>query len=153
MNCDREGQMAKWVGMRWKAMCLSTVLGATVAVIAACSSATAPERVLIPISQLVVPDSISIHDVLSVDVTVDYGGCAGSPLGGIAGVSFSRAPDRVTVAVWGERSAKTDVPCPDYGMTSTVHIDIPGPWRAGSVTVSAEQPGSAPAIVHQVQVR
>lgn len=145
--------MATRVRMRCKVTCFGTVLGVTVAVIVACSSATAPERLLIPISQLVVPDSIAQNAVLPVDVTVEYGGCAGTPEGGITGVSFSRAPDHVIVAVWGERRATTDLPCPDYGMTSTVHIDIPGPWQAGSVTVSADQPGSAPAIVHEVEVR
>lgn len=131
---------------------ISAMLGVTVAVLAGCSSTTAPERVLIPISQIVVPDSVGQDSALSVDVTVDYGGCAGSAVVGFTGVSFSRAPDHVTVAAWGARSTKTDVACPDYGRTSTVHLDVPGPW-AGSVTISAEQPATAPAIVHHVQVR
>ena len=145
--------MAKRVWKRWKVKSLNTLLGMTTVVLSACSSTTAPVRVLILVSQLVVPDSIAQNSILPVDVTVEYGGCVGAPGAGITGVSFSRAPDHVTVAVWGERRTNTGIPCADYGMTSTVHIDVPGPWRAGRATVSAEQPGTAPAIVHEVQVR
>lgn len=134
--------------MRCKARCLGTVLGMTAAVLAACSSSTAPERVLVPIRQLAVPDSVANNGVLPMDVTVEYGGCTS-----FTGVSFSRAPDHVTVTPWGERPTGPGVACPEYLVDPTVHIDVPGPWNVGKLTVTAEEPGTSSPIVHEVQVR
>ncbi|MEO9225830.1 MAG: hypothetical protein ABI328_05585 [Gemmatimonadaceae bacterium] len=134
--------------MRWKATGLCALLSVTAAVLVSCSSSTAPERVLVPIRQLVVPDSVGQNAVLPVDVTVEFGGCTS-----FTGVSFSRAPDHVTVAAWGERPTSPDIVCAQYLVSSVVHIDVPGPWNGGKLTVTAQEPGTTPPIVHDVQVR
>lgn len=128
-------------------MCLSAALGVTVAVLAACTSTTAPERVLIPISQLEVPDSMGQNAVLPVDVTFGDSGC-----GNFSAVSFSRSANQVTIAAWGELSDGRRT-CLASIRSAPVHIDVPGPWSEGSVTVIAEEPGTTPPIVHEVRVR
>ena len=140
--------MRGWI--RCRARCSGTVLGMTAAAIASCSSSssTAPQRVLIPIRQLVVPDSVANNGVLPVDVTVVYGGCTS-----FTGVSFTRAPDHVTVTAWGEGPTGPGIACPANIANATVHIDVPGPWDVGKLTVTAQEPGTSSPIVHEVQVR
>ena len=140
--------MAERGKMRWKATCLKALVSVMAGVLASCSSSTAPQRVLVPIRQLVVPDSVGNNGVLPVDVTVEYGGCTS-----FTGVSFTRAPAHVTVTAWGERPTGPGIACPEYLVDSTVHIDVPGPWNVGELTVTAEEPGTSSPIVHEVQVR